>query len=493
MAVKEINIEKTLNKQPSKLEEKVLKAIFKRENALVDVADIINSNMFTISEYSSIYQAMLDIFKEGNTITPETVQIKLESSGVSVDNKILQKLYNESYTCIKVEETALMMKEIYQRRFVLQNLREILEQQEDKPTGVNAILDQINTVTIKSNEMVSNGSVTAKCCDDANEIMVDVLGKLSGKVENGGLQTGFNVIDRNLNGMKRGNLWCVCADSQVGKSMFALELVLNICERQPDIHALYYSLEMTKKEQEIRGLGMILDIEPEKIDNPKKYFMSFDRKSNTVIDTSKDPAKVQEYTAKIRQGIDKLRGYNLFIDETPDHTSTSLEASIRKHHLRFGKVDLIVVDHMNILCSGTVSDEVGKLKEGYAMLKKIAKKYNCVVICLHQFSNELKNDELRKPNIFNIIGGSSARHFSDVICCIWRPGIYREVVDKHPELKDHCDLTWQKVRGAKKPDPTLMSYNGYMFKEKEPSDTQGEILNGEIYINSDGELVRVDD
>ena len=144
---------------------------------------------------------------------------------------------------------------------------------------------------------------------------------------------------------------------------------------------------------------------------------------------------------------------------------------------------------MNILCSGTVSEEVGKLKEGYATLKKLAKKFDCVVICLHQFNNELKTDEMRKPNIFNLIGGAAPRHFSDVIVGIWRPGIYREVVEKFPQLKDYCDLTWQKVRSKRKPDPTPMNYNGFLFTEKTPEELRGDMLNGEVYLNDSGELV----
>lgn len=477
----ETKINKILSNSPQNLEEKVLKAIFKRKDAILDVIDIITPETFTVGNYGAIYSAMIELYKQDVDINVETVQLYLEEHNIDVPVNILKKLFNESYTRIGVKDTAKIMKKLYQRRFILNNLSKIIDEQEQAPTEFEDILDNLNDLMLKSNELILNAETDTKCCSDSNEIMSDILLKLTDKFKDEeSLKTGNTVIDNDLGGLKRGNLWTICADSQVGKSMFALQLALNTCELNPDIHVMYQSLEMTKREQEIRGLGMLSNIEPSCIENPKKYFVEYDKTSGKIIDylKSNDKDKINEYKYKIREGLEQLKSYNLFIDDTPDHTTQTLEASIRKHYLKYGRVDLIVVDHMNILCSGTVSEEVGKLKEGYSTLKKIAKKYKCVVICLHQFSNELKNDELRKPNIFNIIGGGAPRHFSDVIVGIWRPEIYREVIEKHPELKGHCDLTWQKVRGAKKPEPTLMEFNGYLFKEKQNPDFGNDLIVG---------------
>lgn len=482
------DIKKILTKSPQDLEAKILKAIFKRNDCIIDIMEIITPNIFTVNDYGAIYSAMVELYRKDSDINVETLQLYLEENNTNIEPSILQKLYNESYTSLRIKDTATILKKLYQRRFVLEKLRNIIENQEQSPTEFSELLDDLNDVVIKSNELIINSNKDTKCCNDPNEIITDVLTKMTGNDDIGGLKTGISVIDNDLGGLKQGHLWTLCADSQVGKSMLGLEIALNTCERQPDIHTLYYSLEMTKKEQEIRGLGMITNIEPSHIDNPQKYFTKFDKETGRIrnlLQENDEEAK-NEYVRKLRYGIDKLKKYNLYIDDTPDHDIQTLEASIRKHVLKYGRCDLIIVDHMNILCSGTVSEEVGKLKEGYSTLKKIAKKYNCTIICLHQFSNELKHDELRKPNIFNIIGGGAPRHFSDIIVGIWRPEIYREVIEKHPELKGHCDLTWQKVRGAKKPEPTLMEFNGYMFTEK---GVEKDVVSGEIYLDSNGNII----
>lgn len=484
------DVKKILNKSPQKLEEKILKAIFKREDCILDIIDIVSPNYFSIPEYSAIYSAMIELYKKDSDINVETVELYLEENNIKVEDSVIKKLYNESYTSLKIKDTAIILKKIYQRRFILESLRNVIDNEEQNPSEFTDLLDNVNDIVLKSNELIINNEVNTKCCEDSDDILAEIALKMSDKYKNAGLKTGFKVIDNDLGGLKQGNLWTICADSQVGKSMFALELVLNACKLNPDIQVMYQSLEMTKREQEIRALGMQTNIEPSYIDNPKKYFTRFDKNTGLINNLLKsgNTEEINKYKDKIKQGLDELKQYNLYIDDTPDHTIQTLEAHIRKHYLKHGRVDIVVVDHMNILCSGSVSEEVGKLKEGYATLKKLAKKLGCTIICLHQFSNELKNDELRKPNIFNIIGGSASRHFSDVIVGIWRPEIYREVIEKYPELKGHCDLTWQKIRGAKKPEPTLLGFNGYWFVEKDEDNVNPDVVNG--YLNSDGEFIK---
>lgn len=492
----EIDIKKTLTQNSQKLEEKVLKAIFKRNNSILDVVEIINEKVFTISEYSYIYTAMVELYKKDEVINADTVQLWLEKNSMNVDSKVINKLYNESYTALKIKNTATMLKELYQRRYMLQNLREIIENEEQAPTSSEDILNKINDIAIKSNEVVSCENVDTKCLSDSDKIMAEINKKLSGKFEDTSIKVGIPVIDNEIGGFKEGKVWTIIADSQVGKSMLAMQLAIQASILNPEIYVDYYSLEMTKEEQEYRALAMITGIEPDSIENPQKYFNRFDEKTGifkNYYETDRNSELVKKYFAKIREGSDILNSMNLYIDDTPDLDVKGIEARIKKNNLKRGRTDIVIIDHMNIPCSGTPSEVVGKLDEGFNTMKKIAKKLKCTVICLQQFSNELKNDPLKKPDVFAIRGSGAARHYSDVIVGIWRPEVYRDVMEANPELKGHCDLTWCKTRGCKKPEPTLMDFNGYMFVEKEHDTTRGDIANGKVTINSNGEIIEYDE
>lgn len=489
------DIKKKLSQSPQLLEEKVLRAIFKKNSVILDCINIINENYFTINDYATIYKAMVEIYKKENTINCENVILWLEQNGYSVDDKVIKRLYNESYTAIKIKDTCENLKELYIRRSMLEGMHNILDKQEQNPTTSNEILDEINNIALKSNDLVANNNVNTKGFEDTNNILTEIDLKLSNKVQSQGLLTGISVIDNDLRGLLGGKLWCIVADSQVGKSQMAIEIITNALLLNKNINAYYYSLEMTKKEVEERSLAVVTGIEPRFITEPKKYFNIFDVKTNTlrnIYEENPNAEMVLEYKRKIKEGVERLNKVNFYIDDTPDLNTEALLARIQKNHLKNGKTDIIVVDHINILCSGTPSEEVGLLKEAYNRLKQIAKKLDCTVIVLHQFSKkELASDPLHKPSIFALTGGSAPRHFADIIMGIWRPCVYRDVMDAHPELKDHCDIDFQKVRYTSKPDVTPMTYNGYVFKEKILTEVEKHALENEICIDEDGNIIEV--
>lgn len=482
---------KTLSLDPVVLESKILKAIFKRNNSILETLDTIDSRYFTIAEYASVYTAMVELYKKDSDINYETVILWLEQNGYEVDINIIKKLYNESYTSIKIKETTKALKELYIRRTILQNMREILDKQEQSPTSTEEIVEEINNIAMGSNELVSTENKNTKCCEDINKKICEIYLKLEGKQEEKGIPVGINTIDKDLNGLMAGKLWVVVADSQVGKSQMAIQLAVQACVSNPEIYVDYYSLEMTKDEVENRALAVLTGIEPRCIENPKRYFTSYDEKSGEIknlYEENKNSMIVKNYIEKIKEGLEKLNSFNFYVDDTPDLDTLGLEARIKKNNLKRGRTDLIIIDHVGIATSGTPAEVVGKMDELYNKAKQIAKKLNCTVICLHQFSKELKNDPLHKPNVFALRGSSAPLHYADVIMGIWRPSVYTDVMDSHPELKDVCELSWQKVRYTSKPDITPMSYNGFMFKEKATSETQKVVIE-EIILDENGEII----
>lgn len=484
-------IKKVLSQSPQKLEEKILKAIFKKEDCIVDIIDIINEKMFTISEYSAIYTAMVELYKTNNSISDESIQLWLENNGIQVNPTVIQKLYNETFSIIKIEKTAQIIKELYQRRTVLEKMHTLLEEQESKPTDFSDILERINDLAMSANDLASSGEKDTKCCSDINQKYQDILLKLEDKKDDDGIYTNIPVIDNNLGGLKRGKLYVLVGDSGSGKSALALQLGVSACNIDPSLYTYIYSLEMEKEEVEERDLAMVTGIEPRFISDPKRYFKQYDEITGTYT-SYKDginQERLSEYKTKISDGLKKLNSFNLYIDDTPDLDITGLIARIKKNNLKNGRTDIIILDHIGILTSGSPSEVVGLMDEAYNKLKQVAKKLNCAVIVLHQFSNEIKQDPLRVPNVFSLRGSGAPRHYADVIATIYRPCIYPDVIAKNPELKNVCELAWHKVRYTAKPDTTDMSYNGYSFTQKEPDELKGDILAGKVYIDSNGEII----
>ena len=471
-----MDVSKIVSQDPQLLEEKILKAIFKRNNAIIDIMDIVKEEYFTIPDYALIYKAMIELTKTQQQITPETVALWVDDNGYVLSSEVLSRLYNEAYTSQKVGTTAKILKELYLRRHMLLNLRTIIDKQEESPTSSDKILSAINDIAMHSNEIVSTVENDTKCCSDPNAFMAEITKKLTNRVKKEGIKTGLNVIDNELDGFLGGKLWVIVADSQVGKSAFALQLCSQALMINNNLNVFYYSLEMDKSECEERIIANLADIEPRHISDPIRHFNRFDTVTNKIVNdyaNNKDCESVKKYKQTLFEASAMLHRFNFHVDDTPDLDITALEARIKRNNLKYGKTDIIIVDHLGILCEGSPNEVVGKMDEAYNKLKQLSKKLNCTIIALHQFSNELKNDPDRFPNIFSLRGSGAPRHYADVICGIWRPEVYPDILKRNPEYKGKCQLVWQKVRYTKKPDVTEMNYNGYKFMEKVLDDTQG--------------------
>lgn len=487
------DVEKIKNQTSKKIEEKILKAIFKRNNAILDVMDIITPTMFSEIDNSHIYTSMVELYRNNTNINSETVEEFLQTNGLDVNPNIIKKLYNESYTALKIKDSALILKELYIRRYMLSGLTSILDGQEQAPTTSIAILDKINDLALKCNDYVSGEKkLDNKCCSDVEKILSDIDTKLLDLGKNDSIKVGIPVIDDELEGLCRKRLWTVVADSQVGKSAFAIQLAVQAFINNPDINVSYFSLEMDKQEVEERALANITNIEPRYISNPIKYFSEFNPKTQQ-IELNLTEEKLIDFKENIKFGAEQLKKYNFYIDDTSDLDIVAFEAKVKKNHLKWGKTDVIIVDHAGILCDGSPSEVVGKMDMAYKKFKQIAKKLNCVVISLHQFSNELKNDPLRFPNVFSLRGSAAPRHYSDVIMGIYRPSVYPDVIKNNPDLENTCQFVWQKVRYTAKPATTDMDYNGFRFIQSEPSELRGEIISGNVYLDSNGELIGEDE
>ena len=54
-----LKVQDKLNTDPIQLEQKILKAIFKRNDSILDIIDIVKPEMFSLHYHADIYNAMI--------------------------------------------------------------------------------------------------------------------------------------------------------------------------------------------------------------------------------------------------------------------------------------------------------------------------------------------------------------------------------------------------------------------------------------------------
>ncbi|MBQ3235614.1 MAG: replicative DNA helicase, partial [Clostridia bacterium] len=215
-----------------------------------------------------------------------------------------------------------------------------------------------------------------------------------------GLHTGFTALDDLTNGLHRGNLIILAARPSVGKTTLAMNIVENVAVRHQAVCAVF-ALEMTKSELTERMLCSIGGV-------------SGQRAKKGKLDS--DEWKKLWNAQKI------INSTKIFIDDTSMTTIPDILSKCRRlKSLQGGKLDLIVVDHIQLMNAVKSNEsrqaEITEISRG---LKMIAKELDVPVIALSQL-NRASETGKRRPQLSDLRESGAIEQDADIVMFIHRP------------------------------------------------------------------------
>lgn len=215
-----------------------------------------------------------------------------------------------------------------------------------------------------------------------------------------GLHTGFTAFDDLTNGLHKGNLIILAARPSVGKTTLAMNIVENVAVRHNAVCAVF-ALEMTKTELTERMLCSIGGVSGQKA-----------KKGKLDSDEWKKLWDAQKILNKTK----------IFIDDTSMTTIPDILSKCRRlKSIQGGKLDLIVVDHIQLMNTVKSGDnrqaEITEISRG---LKMIAKELEVPVIALSQL-NRASETGKRKPQLSDLRESGAIEQDADIVMFIHRP------------------------------------------------------------------------
>ena len=215
-----------------------------------------------------------------------------------------------------------------------------------------------------------------------------------------GLHTGFTSFDNFTNGLHKGNLIILAARPSVGKTTLAMNMVENIAIRHDAVCAVF-ALEMTREELTERMICSIGGVSGQKA-----------KKGKLNSDDWKKLWDAQKIFNKTK----------IFIDDTSMTTIPDILSKCRRlKSLQGGKLDLIVVDHIQLMNAIKTSEsrqsEITEISRG---LKMIAKELDVPVIALSQL-NRASETGKRKPQLSDLRESGAIEQDADIVMFIHRP------------------------------------------------------------------------
>ena len=223
-----------------------------------------------------------------------------------------------------------------------------------------------------------------------------------------GILTGYPDIDRNLLGLRPGQMIVIGARPGVGKTSFALNIAVNAAREGASV--AFFSMEMSKVEIAQR----LLAAEATGV-HMREIRAGLIRDANWI---------------NIIEATDKLSQLDITIDDTAGTTVTEIRAKARRI-LNGKKEGLVVIDYMQLLSpsSGRRSDSrATEVSEMSRAIKILAKDLGVPVIALSQLNRQVESrsggrgeeSRAKRPQLADLRESGSIEQDADIVLLLDR-------------------------------------------------------------------------
>jgi replicative DNA helicase len=232
-----------------------------------------------------------------------------------------------------------------------------------------------------------------------NEVTKNYIEELTERTQSKkmiGLSTGYSDIDKNINGMREGNLVIIGARPSMGKTTLALNISENLA--QEDKKILFLSLEMTNEELIEKSLSSLGRVDYSKL-------------LNGNLDDKDWP--------KLTSGAHKVKDSSILLGDSQDQTSGSIRKLAWDAFDKMGGLDCIVLDYLQ-LAQGKGENRVQEVAQISRSLKSIAKEFRCVVLATAQLNRSIEIRSDKRPKMSDLKECGQIEQDADVVLFLHR-------------------------------------------------------------------------
>ncbi len=395
-------------------ERSVLGAILIDSGAVNLVIEFLKPEHFYTLEHQLIFSAMLTLFEKQQPIDVVTIQDELKNTDSlkKIGGKsYLSDLINTVPTSAYVENYALIVKNHYVKRKLIDLSSRMVEKAFDEKGDVKKLIDEAESEIFSlAQQHLHRDFIELK------EILAESFERLEDFVKKGshlrGVPTGFKDLDNKLAGMQDSNLLILAARPGIGKTTFALNMALSVATKDK-LPVGFFSLEMSKEELVDRLLVGQADIDAWRLKTGK---------------LSDDDYK------KLTEAMGELSDAPIYIDDTPGASILEMRTKARK--LKVEKdIKLLVVDYLQLANAGRYYDsrvnEVSAISQG---LKNLARELKIPVLAISQLSRAVEQRGTRKPQLADLRESGAIEQDADVVMFLYLEEESEDILDQNKKL-----------------------------------------------------------
>ena len=408
-----------MNNQPQpasiEAEEAILGGILFDSAAISRVEGILVTEAFFLSSHQMIYRAALNLHTQGHSVDFMSVSNYLNDHDLL--NKVggmsrLSQLLNRTVSAVNIDRYTELVMEKYLRRRLIASSNEIAKLGYDFTTDLEDVLSDSQQKLFQlgdrkmNHETHSTADISIECFNDLES-------------NNPIYETGLYDVDDLMVGFEPGTLTILAGRPSMGKSAIANFFTLQMAGKH-QLPAVYFSLEMTKKQLQYRLWSLISqsrlffehELHPIWGDRLRKHRAGKISLNQQEIDSI---IKIISISTELPIFINDNRGISV----------AGIASECRRIKARMGDIGLVVVDYLQMMASekasGNRSYDLGDVARG---LYKLAGEIDAPILALSQVSRGVEQRQDKRPMMSDLSQSGILEMVADNIIFAYRDEYY---------------------------------------------------------------------
>ena len=393
-------------------EKAVIGAMMLDSDAIMVCSEILTAGEFYQQQYGIIFDALVEMYRDGIGADLVTIQNKLREKEVTPELYSVEYL-GELLASVPTSANVKFYAEIVHEKAVLRRLIKVTEQVTRECYMDSQPLEDIIEDTEKSvfDVIQQRGGSEFEPIRDVVLRTLDSIEKAAKQKGNiTGLETGFRDLDAKTAGLQKSDLILIAARPAMGKTAFVLNIAEYVALHSNSTIALF-SLEMSKEQLVKRMLAMNSMVDSQKI------------RTGDLEDDDWD---------KLVGSVRKIGNSNLVIDDTSGITASELRSKCRKLKIEQG-LDLVIIDYLQLMTgagkrkSDSRQQEISDISRS---LKVMARELDVPVIALSQLSRAVESRPDKRPMLSDLRESGAIEQDADIVMFIYRDEYYNPDSEK---------------------------------------------------------------
>lgn len=394
-------------------EKAALGSMFLDQGAAVQGCGLLKGEDFYSPTNRLLFSGIAAVIQDGGMVDISLVWRKLEQDGTAeqVSFSHLSEVAMGVGTSINLPRYVEELKQLSYYRRCIDNGRKMMDAAyKQDENGISEALGNFREDGVAAAEAKTAAEVMAEYLQDLSQQ------RNSGKIFSG-LQTGFVDLDLLTGGLRVDDLYIIAGRPAMGKTALALDIARGSAKNlfAEGKVVVFFSLEMN--ERDIVG----------------RLYCGETGADNVIFSLREnDDAKWAEFLRTLERNGDFFEhmAKNIIVDDSHYITPENLRAKCHGLRIKGKEIGLIVIDYLQLMCTGKGDNRTQELSHISRSLKLLAKDFHCPVIALSQLSRQVENRTDKRPMLSDLRESGSIEQDADAVLFVYRDEYYYPDTEK---------------------------------------------------------------